>query len=57
MGHLLVLAGVCLFTVRLGKHYWQTLVKLFLQNMRDRKTIKINIRGGNDEFLKMAEKN
>lgn len=29
MGHLLVLAGVGLFTVRLGTHYCQTLVKLF----------------------------
>lgn len=50
MGHLLVLAGVGLFTVRLGTHYCQTLVKLFLQNMSDRKTMKINIQGGKNEF-------
>lgn len=50
MGHLLVLAGVGLFTIRLGTHYCQTLVKLFLQNMKDRKQIKINIHVGKNEF-------
>lgn len=53
MGHLLVLAGVGLFTVRLGTHYRQTLVKLFLQNMSNSKTIKINMQGGKKKINEM----